>query len=300
MPPNPIRPTPPDPLQELLAKVRRIEIRSRHLSSQLFSGEYHSAFKGRGMSFAEVRPYQYGDDVRFIDWNVTARYKETYIKTFEEERELTVLLMVDMSGSDVFGTTKITKKDLVTELAAVLAFSANTNNDKVGAIFFTDKIEKFIPPRKGRSHVLRIIREMLDYTPENKGTGISAALQFITSAIKKKAIVFMISDFLDHDYESALGRASRKHDMVGIHVYDKAEKELPDAGLILVRNPETGQSTWMDTSSRTVKTEHSAAFLERVSYFEKVFQKNGSDTISISTDQPYMPLLHAFFNKRKK
>ena len=252
------------------------------------------------MSFAEVRPYQYGDDVRFIDWNVTARYKEPFIKTFEEERELTVLLMIDMSGSDVFGTAKMTKKELVTELAAVLAFSANTNNDKVGAVFFTDRIEKFMPPRKGRSHILRIIREMIDFDPESKGTNISSALTFVTQGIKKRSIVFLISDFLDDGYEAQLGQAARKHDVIGIHVFDKAEQELPNAGLILVKDPETGESGWQDMASRRTKIAYKAAFLEKEDYFTRVFQKNSADTLSIRTDQPYLPKLHAFFKSRKK
>jgi len=289
-----------DPLQELLKKVRRIEIRSKNISKQLFSGEYHSAFKGRGMSFAEVRPYQYGDDVRFIDWNVTARYKEAYIKTFEEERELTVMLMIDMSGSDIFGTSKLTKKDLVTELAAVLAFSANTNNDKVGAVFFTDRIEKFIPPRKGRSHILRIIREMIDFSPLSKRTNISEALVFITRAIKKKSIVFLISDFLDLGYETALSQAACKHDLIGIQVYDKAEQDLPDAGLILANDPETGTPAWINTSSIKIRASYKAAFLQRQDYFSSIFQKNGAGVIRVRTDQPYMPKLHEFFKMRRK
>jgi len=289
-----------DPLEELLKKVRRIEIRSKNISKQLFSGEYHSAFKGRGMSFAEVRPYQYGDDIRFIDWNVTARYKEPYIKTFEEERELTVMLMIDMSKSDIFGTSNMTKQDLVVELTAVLSFSANTNNDKVGAVFFTDIIEKYIPPRKGRSHILRIIRELIDFEPLSKGTSISKALIFITQAIKKRSIVFLISDFLDLEYEGPLGQAARKHDLIGIQVYDKAEQELPDAGLVLTKDPETGSQRWMDTSSSKTKTEYKAGFLKRQDYFKNVFQKNGADSMSVRIDQPYMPKLHEFFKKRKK
>jgi uncharacterized protein (DUF58 family) len=287
-------------LQELLRKVRRIEIRSRHLSKQLFSGEYHSAFKGKGMSFAEVRPYQYGDDVRFIDWNVTARYKEPYIKTFEEERELTVLLMVDMSRSDAFGTMKMTKQELVTEISAVLAFSANTNNDKIGAVFFTDKVEKFIPPRKGRSHVLRIIRELLDYQPDHPGTSISEGLNFVIQAIKKRSIVFLISDFMDTGYDKQLGIAARKHDLIGIHVFDKAEQDLPDLGLVFVKNPETGKMSWLDTSSVKTQTAHKAAFLQRVHYYTNAFRKNGADVMSIRTDQVYLPVLHQFFKSRKK
>ena len=290
---------PGDRLQELLKKVRRIEIKSRHISRQLFSGEYHSAFKGKGMTFAEVRPYQYGDDIRFIDWNVTARYKEPYIKTFEEERELTVILMIDMSRSDVFGTSTMTKQELVTELSAVLAMSANANNDKTGAVFFTDKIEKFIPPRKGRSHVLRIIRELIDFVPDEKGTDIAGALNFITRAIKRRSIIFLISDFLDAGYETDLSIAARKHDLIGIHVFDKAEEDLPDAGLILVQNPETGTKEWMDTSGSNIKTVYKALFLKRRRSFESAFQKNGADSMTISTDQPYLPVLHGFFKRRE-
>ena len=285
-------------LAELFKKVRRVEIKSKHVSRQLFSGEYHSAFKGKGMSFAEVRPYQYGDDVRFIEWNVTARYREPYVKVFEEERELTIILMIDMSRSDIFGTVKMTKRELVTELSAVLAISANTNNDKVGAVFFTDKIERFIPARKGRSHVLRIIRELIDFEPESKGTDIAGALDFISMAVKRKSIVFLISDFLDLNYEKELGIAARKHDLIGVHVYDKAEMELPDAGLVLVRNPETGDANWMNTSSTKTKAAYRAAFIKKKHYFEQSFQKTGADSMDIRTDQAYLPVLHELFKKR--
>jgi len=288
-----------DALAELFKKVRRVEIKSKHVSRQLFSGEYHSAFKGKGMSFAEVRPYQYGDDVRFIEWNVTARYREPYVKVFEEERELTIILMIDMSRSDVFGTVNMTKRELVTELSAVLAISANTNNDKVGAVFFTDKIERFIPARKGRSHVLRIIRELIDFEPENKGTDLSAALDFISSAVKRKSIVFLISDFLDLDYQKELGIAARKHDLIGVHVYDQAEVDLPNAGLVLVQNPETGDKNWMDTSSNRTKAAYKAAYISKKHYFEQAFQKTGADFMSVRTDQPYLPVLHELFKKRE-
>ena len=287
-----------DALAELFKKVRRVEIKSKHVSRQLFSGEYHSAFKGKGMSFAEVRPYQYGDDIRFIEWNVTARYREPYVKVFEEERELTIILMVDMSRSDIFGTVKMTKRELVTELSAVLAISANTNNDKVGAVFFTDKIERFIPARKGRSHVLRIIRELIDFEPESKGTDIAGALDFISMAVKRKSIVFMISDFLDLNYEKELGIAARKHDLIGVHVYDQAEVDLPNAGLVLVQNPETGDRNWMDTSSAKTKAAYKAAFIKKKRYFEQSFQKTGADSMDIRTDQPYLPVLHELFKKR--
>ncbi len=287
-----------DALAELFKKVRRVEIKSKHVSRQLFSGEYHSAFKGKGMSFSEVRPYQYGDDVRFIEWNVTARLKEPYVKVFEEERELTILLMIDMSRSDAFGTLNMTKKEMVTELAAVLAVSANTNNDKVGAVFFTDKIERFIPARKGRSHVLRIIRELIDFKPSGNGTNIAEALNFITKAVKRKSIVFLISDFLDLRYEKELGMASKKHDLIGVHVYDLAEEELPDAGLIMVKNPETQETAWMDTSSPKMRVAHKAAFVSKKRYFEQSFQKAGADSMNIRTDQAYLPVLHELFKKR--
>jgi uncharacterized protein (DUF58 family) len=288
-----------DALQDLLKRVRRIEIRSRHLSKKLFSGEYHSAFKGKGMSFVDVRPYQYGDDVRFIDWNVTARYKEAYVKTYEEERELTVILLLDLSGSGAFGTRKMTKRELLTELSAVLAISANSNNDKVGAVFFTDKIEKFIPPRKGRSHILRIIRELLDFEPQNQGTSISTGLNFITRIIKKKAIVFLISDFNDTSYSQDLAIAARKHDLAGIHLYDPAEAELPNAGLILVKNPENDHARWLDTSSEKERVLHKASFNKRMDFFKAQFRKNGADSMSIQTDKPYLPVLHAFLKSRE-
>jgi len=288
-----------DALTDLLKRVRRIEIRSKRMSRQIFAGDYHSAFKGRGMTFAEVRPYQYGDDVRFIDWNVTARYQEPFIKTFEEERELSVIIMVDLSSSDSFGTRNMTKRELITELTAVIAISADTNNDKVGAIFFTDKIERFVPPRKGRSHILRIIRELLDFKSENSGTDIGNAFTFVTRAIKKKAIVFMISDFLDSRYEKALGMAARRHDVIGVHVSDRAEQELPDAGMVLIRDTESGAQQWVNTSSKETKLAYKTRFLEKADHFKTQFQKNNAGTLDICTDKPYLQELHNFFRNRK-
>jgi uncharacterized protein (DUF58 family) len=283
---------------ELIAKVRKVEIKTKGLSQRLFSGEYHSAFKGRGMSFAEVRPYQYGDDVRFIDWNVTARYNVPYIKTFEEERELSVILLVDMSRSDDFGTQEMTKAELMTEVAAVISFSAISNNDKVGVIFFTDRIEKFIPPRKGRSHILRVIRELLYFKPEGSGTDISAAMDFLTQAVKKRCIAFMLSDFLDKGYEDKLRIASRKHDLIGIRTFDRMETELPDAGLLQVQDAETGQLRWIDTSNAVVRRGYHAIQEQKVQYFRNSFSRSGSDYMEISTAQPYLPVLHRFFQKR--
>jgi len=244
---------------ELLKKVRKIEIRTRALSHQMFAGEYHSAFKGRGMTFSEVREYQYGDDVRNMDWNVTARLRSPYVKVFEEERELTVMLLVDVSGSRAFGTTVRSKQDLATEIAAVLSFSASINNDKVGALLFSDKVEKFIPPKKGRSHLLHIIRELVEFTPEDSGTDVSEALRYLTNAIKKRCTAFVLSDMMDTDeqghprYEDALKIAANRHDLSVINIYDKREKEIPNLGLVLVRDAETGATEWVDTSSRAMR-----------------------------------------------
>ncbi|MFA6570517.1 MAG: DUF58 domain-containing protein, partial [Bacteroidota bacterium] len=238
---------------ELIKRVRKIEIRTRGLSKHIFSGEYHSAFKGRGMAFSEVRSYQYGDDIRSIDWNVTARLNHPYIKIFEEERELTVILLVDVSGSESFGTKVQFKRDLITELCAVLAFSALQNNDKIGMIFFSDKIEKFIPPKKGRTHVLRIIRELLEFEPENKKTDISGALQYLFNVIKKRSIIFVLSDFLSQDFESALKISSKKHDTVAVQVYDNREQDILNLGLVQIEDAESGESFWVDTSVKSVR-----------------------------------------------
>ena len=283
---------------ELLKKVRRIEIKTKRLTNNVFSGEYHSHFKGRGMSFSEVREYQFGDDIRNIDWNVTARFKKPFIKVFEEERELTVMLLVDVSGSEIFGSMKQMKKELITEICAVLAFSAIQNNDKVGVIFFSDKIEKFIPPKKGKSHILRIIRELLDFEPESKATNISEALRFFSNIMKKKAIVFVLSDFMDRGYKEALSIAGRKHDITGIRVYDQREEEIPDIGLLRAVDAETGAVTWVNTSSKKVRDKYKKWHLEGVKVFRDAFLKSGADSISIRADESYVKKLLTFFKRR--
>lgn len=283
---------------ELLKKVRRIEIKTRGLSNHIFSGEYHTAFKGRGMNFSEVREYQYGDDVRSIDWNVTARFSHPYVKVFEEERELTVMLMVDVSESSLFGTIKMRKKELITEICAVLAFSAITNNDKVGVIFFSEGVEKYIPPKKGKSHILRIIRELLTLEPRKGGTDIQETLKFFNNANKKRSIVFLISDFLCHGYEDALTIASRRHDMIGVHVYDLRDKDLPAAGLIKMQDSESGKEQWVDTSDKQVRKYYTAKFLEHQKYCKSAFMKSGAELISIHTGEDYVRLLQGFFQNR--
>jgi len=284
--------------KELLKKVRKIEIKTRGLSQHIFSGEYHSAFKGRGMSFSEVRAYQYGDDVRAIDWNVTARTGDPHVKIFEEERELTVMLMVDVSQSAFFGTLKQTKNSLITELCAVLSFSAINNNDKVGVIFFSDKIELFIPPKKGKSHILRIIRELIDFHPISNKTDIDDALQFLNNVLKKRSIVFMLSDFMDEDYEKSLNIASRRHDIIGVNIYDKAEKELPDLGLIRMYDAETNKVAWVDSSNKKMAIQYKANYLKHLDEFNTTFLKSGADTISIATHESYVNALLNFFKKR--
>ncbi len=286
--------------QELIRKVRKIEIKTRGLSSQLFAGEYQSSFKGRGMSFSEVREYQYGDDVRSIDWNVSARLNHPYIKVFEEERELTLLLMADISKSAFFGASRAQKETLMTELCAVLSFSAMLNNDKVGIIFFSDHVEQYIPPQKGRSHILRIIRELVDFKPNGKGTDIEAALEYMMNVQKKRAIVFLLSDFFDRHYEKPLKYASRRHDMVGIRLYDDREIILPKAGLLPVIDLETGRQKWINTSSKTFRQHYSNAFEKNKQYFEKVFLKSGADQISIATKDSYVKALIGFFQQRSK
>ena len=283
---------------ELLKKVRKIEIKTRGLSNDIFSGEYHSAFKGRGMSFAEVRPYQYGDDVRNIDWNVTARYNEPFIKTFEEERELTVILLIDVSRSENFGTINVMKSDFITEMAAVLSFSAITNNDKVGVIFFSDHIEKFIPPKKGRSHILRIIRELVGFTPKGKGTDIAEGLRYLSNALKKKCTCFLFSDFIDEGYVDALKMANRKHDLIGVRVYDPMEQRMPDIGLIKMRDAESGGEQWVDTGSRKLRAAYDTRQHELNEYFKTSFTKNGVDMMEIRVDESYIRALHVFFKKR--
>ena len=292
--------------QELLKKVRKIEIKTRGLSSHIFSGEYHSAFKGRGMAFSEVREYQPGDDIRAIDWNVTARFNHPYIKVFEEERELTVMLLVDMSASENFGTQKQLKKDLLTEICAVLAFSAIQNNDKTGVIFFSDKIEKFIPPKKGKSHILRIIRELIDFNARSHGTDIDMALRYLTNAIKKKAIVFLISDFIDqkflHEHKKgndSLRIASRKHDIVALRINDKRETELPNVGLIRVKDAETGKMKWIDTSNENIRRQYSRTSAKREARLKEIFVRSGIDSASIATSESYVKPLMNLFKKRE-
>ena len=284
---------------ELIKKVRKIEIKTRGLSSNIFAGQYHSAFKGRGMAFSEVREYQYGDDVRDLDWNVTARFNKPYVKVFEEERELTVMLLVDMSGSLDFGTSGLYKKDMVAEIAATLAFAAIQNNDKIGAIFFTDRIEKFIPPQKGRKHILYIIREVLGFQPESQQTDLTVALQYLTNAIKKRCTTFLLSDFIDErDFKSALTIANRKHDVVAIQVYDKRVEELPDVGLMKMVDPETGVDVYVDTSSRRVRALHRKWWVESQVRLRDTFSKSGVDSISVRTDQDYVKSLMNLFAKR--
>lgn len=285
--------------QTLLKKVRKIEIKTRGLSSQIFSGEYHSAFKGRGMAFSEVREYTPGDDVRTIDWNVTARFNTPYVKVFEEERELNVMLLVDVSSSALFGTHKQSKKDLITELCAVLAFSASTNNDKIGVIFFSDKIEKFIPPKKGKTHILRIIRELVNLEPENTKTDISIALKYLTNVIKKRSIAFVVSDFIDHNYyNDALKIANKKHDLVAIEVYDKSEMEIPPVGLLKLRDFETGEIRWVDTSSNEFQKKMKASAILRQQKLKEIFNRAGVDHVRIRTDQSYVQPLMMMFKQR--
>ena len=284
---------------DLLKRVRQIEIKTRGLSNNIFAGQYHSAFKGKGMSFSEVREYQYGDDVRDIDWNVTARYNKPFVKVFEEERELTVMLLIDVSNSLDFGTVKQLKKDMVTEIAATLAFSAIQNNDKIGVIFFSDRIEKFIPPKKGRKHILYIIRELLDFKPESKRTDIKTAVEYLTNVIKKRCTTFMISDFIDeNDFRNALTIANRKHDIVAIQVYDRRMAELPDVGLMKVRDAETGHEQWIDTSSRALRRAHNDWWIQRQGVLNETFTKSNVDSVSIRTGQDYVKSLLNLFAKR--
>lgn len=284
---------------ELLKKVRRIEIKTRGLSRNIFAGQYHSAFKGRGMAFSEVREYQYGDDIRDIDWNVTARYNKPYIKVFEEERELTVMLLVDVSGSQTFGTQNALKRDIVTEIAATLAFSAIQNNDKIGVIFFSDKIEKFIPPKKGRKHILYIIRELITFTPESSKTNMSMALRYLTNVIKKRCTTFLISDFIDTgNYQSALTIANRKHDIVALQIYDHLETELPKVGLMKILDAETGNEQWIDTSSRKVRDEYKKWWQQRQGEMTTLFNKSRVDNVSVRTDEDYVKALMSLFKMR--
>ncbi|MBR5804282.1 MAG: DUF58 domain-containing protein [Bacteroidaceae bacterium] len=284
---------------ELIERVRRIEIKARGLSSNLFAGQYHSAFKGRGMAFSEVREYQYGDDVRDVDWNVTARMSKPYIKVFEEEREMTVMLLVDVSSSLDFGTVRQMKKEMETEIAATLAFSAIQNNDKIGVIFFSDRIEKFIPPKKGKKHILYIIRELLDFTPESRRTDVKMAIEYLTNVLKKRCTAFILSDFIDkNDYSNALTIANRKHDVVAIQVYDRRVADLPDVGLMKVRDAETGHEQYIDTSSKALRRAHREWWESSQEKMNAAFTKSRVDSVSIRTDEDYVKALLNLFAKR--
>jgi uncharacterized protein (DUF58 family) len=285
---------------EIIKKVRELEIKSKKITRHLFTGEYHSAFKGRGMLFKEVREYQAGDDIRFIDWNVSARFNHPFSKVFEEERELSVMLMVDVSASSLFGTTQARKKDLITEVAAVLAFSAISNNDKVGVLFFSDVIEKFIPPKKGRDHGLYIVRELLTAEPKHKGTRLGAALQRLNNTVKQNSIVFLLSDFLDNDFEDGLKVAGKKHDVVGMKVYDKMDMQLPDAGLMEVEDAESGARSWIDTSDYLVRQQHEAAFFNHTNYCKNIFTRAGCDLLHLRTGEDYVKVLQKFFIGRNR
>ncbi len=289
---------------ELIKKVRKIEIKTRGLSKNIFAGEYHSAFKGRGMAFSEVREYQYGDDIRNIDWNVTARFNHPYIKIYEEERELTVMLLVDVSNSRVFGTQTQLKKNMITEISAVLSFSAIHNNDKIGVILFSDKVEKFIPPKKGRTHILRIIRELIEFTPDNKGTNISEALRYLTNVIKKRSTAFVISDFMDDDengnpnFDEAIRIANRKHDIIGLKIYDKREKEIPSVGIIRMKDAETGDYAWVDTTNINLRRNYANWYKQMEESVSNTLVRAGVDFVSIATDEDYVKPLRILFKKR--
>ena len=284
--------------KELLKKVRKIEIKTRRLSDHIFGGEYHSTFKGRGMTFSEVRQYQFGDDVRNIDWNVTARYNEPFVKVFEEERELTMMLLVDVSGSEIFGTDLQFKNEIVTEIAATLAFSATQNNDKIGLILFSDEIELYIPPKKGRSHVLRIIRELIEFEPKSKRTNFAEALKFLSNVMKKKAIVFVLSDFISEDYQHTLKIASGRHDMTGIRVYDRHEEAIPNLGIVQMQDEETGELMLVNTASKTVRNNYAQYYRDKVNYFKESFTKSGAGTIDCRVDESYVKKLLGYFKRR--
>jgi uncharacterized protein (DUF58 family) len=284
--------------KELLKKVRKIEIKTRRLSDHIFGGEYHSTFKGRGMTFSEVRQYQYGDDVRNIDWNVTARYNEPFIKVFEEERELTMMLMVDVSGSELFGTEERFKNEMITEIAATLAFSATQNNDKIGLILFSDEVELYIPPKKGRSHVLRIIRELIEFQPKSKHTNIAEAIKFLSNVMKKRAIVFVMSDFICDDYKRTLKISAGKHDVTGIRVYDKQEESIPNLGMVQMQDEETGNYMLVNTMSKKVRLNYSRYYNERVNYFKDSFTKSGAGVINCRVDESYVKKLLGYFKQR--
>ncbi|NWJ50100.1 MAG: DUF58 domain-containing protein [Bacteroidetes bacterium] len=284
---------------DILKKVRKIEIKTRGLSRQIFSGQYHSAFKGKGMAFSEVREYQYGDDIRNIDWNVTARFNHPFVKVFEEERELTVMLLIDVSGSNFFGTRSKLKEEQMTEIAAVLAFSAINNNDKVGVIFFSDKVEKFIPPKKGSSHILRIIRELIDFKPESNKTDISVALRYLTNAIKKRCTTFVISDFIDQGFETALRIAGNKHDLVALRIYDHRETELANVGMVKLLDNETGEQVWVDTARKSIRDAYKSWWTETDQQITTLFNKTGTDFANIATDQDYVRPLGNLFKRRE-
>jgi len=285
---------------ELIKRVRKIEIKTRGLSRNIFAGEYHSAFKGRGMAFSEVREYQFGDDIRNIDWNVTARYNKPFVKIFEEERELTVMLLIDVSGSREFGSKDTLKKNIITEISAILAFSAIQNNDKIGVIFFSDKIEKFIPPKKGRSHILRIISELIDFEPDERGTDISGAIRYLTDAIKKRCTAFVISDFIQKDaaLENALSIANNRHDVVALRIYDERETELPDIGMIKLKDAETGNYIWVDSSDRKARQIYRRWWNDLSDQLDYSFKRSRVDYVNISTNQDYVKSLISLFKKR--
>lgn len=284
--------------KEILKKVRKIEIKTRRLSDHIFSGEYHSSFKGRGMTFSEVREYQFGDDIRNIDWNVTARYNQPFIKVFEEERELTMMLVVDISGSELFGTSTQYKKDTITEIAATLAFSAIQNNDKVGLILFSDSVELFIPPKKGKSHVLRIIRELIEFQPQSKQTNLEEALKYLSNVMTKKAIVFVLSDFMDTSYEQTLKIVGKKHDVTGVRVYDKHDQEMPNLGLVPMLDAESGKTLVVNTGSKEVRNAYHANYLEWKDYFETTFSKSGAGVIHTRVDESYVKKLLGYFKQK--
>ncbi|RUA18104.1 MAG: DUF58 domain-containing protein [Flavobacteriia bacterium] len=284
--------------KELLKKVRKIEIKTRRLSDHIFGGEYHSTFKGRGMTFSEVRQYQFGDDVRSIDWNVTARYNEPFVKVFEEERELTMMLMVDVSGSELFGTADQFKKEVITEISATLAFSAMQNNDKVGVILFSDEVELYIPPKKGKSHVLRIIRELLEFTPKSSRTNIAEALKFLTNVMKKKAIVFVLSDFIADDYDNTLRIVGNKHDVTGIRIFDEKEESIPNLGMVQMQDAETGTLQLVNTQSKKVRYAYGEFHKQKVAYFMDSFTKSGCGVINCRVDESYVRKLLGYFKRR--
>ncbi|MBT8264342.1 MAG: DUF58 domain-containing protein [Eudoraea sp.] len=284
--------------KELLKKVRKIEIKTRRLSDHIFGGEYHSTFKGRGMTFSEVRQYQFGDDVRSIDWNVTARYNEPFVKVFEEERELTMMLMVDISGSELFGTVNQFKKSVITEISATLAFSALQNNDKAGLILFSDEVELFIPPKKGKTHVLRIIRELIEFSPKSKKTDISEALKYMSNVLKKKSIVFVLSDFIAEDYERTVKIIGNKHDVTGIRVYDPKEEEMMNLGMVQMEDAETGTTHLINTQSKKVRAAYAKYYRERINYFKNTFTKSGAGILSCRVDESYVKKLLGYFKQR--